>query len=211
MNSTTIENLRHLARFTESKEQWKLLSLSSEWLIRMSAVRNIYLSEDSLQDFLEDDHQEVRCSVAICTKSAVVLRKLMDDPHYIVRSAVLQNYYVPKDLIEQSLKDSARTIREQAEMLLMFPRISEPRDLNSTFMKMKNNEERLSEGVLSIGVRETLIDALDPKFPQNLPNKLSAKNQLSLALNPYATFEQLKALTSKEAISAAEYNPKSKE
>ena len=210
MNTTTIENLRHLARFTENKEQWKLLSLSSEWAIRMSAVRNIYLSEDSLSSFINDSHQEVRCSVAICTKSVEVLKVLIRDPHFIVRSAVIQNRNVPIELIEESLKDTARTIREQAKMLIMFPRQSEHRDLNAFFRGMRSNEERLSEGVLSPTIRETLIAALDPEFPHNLPKKLSAKNQLSLAMNSNATFIQITSLTSKEAILASKYNPQSK-
>ena len=210
MNSTTIENLRHLARFTDNREQWRLLSAANEWIIRMSAARNIYLTEDDLQIFVNDPHQEVRASVAICTKSQSVLESLFKDKHHLVRSAVIENDYVSGELLNLALNDSAQRIREKAQLSIRFPKKPGPTDVSESFRQMKNNEERFAVGILSSRVRETLLAAMDPEFPSGLPKKISSKDQLALSLNPSATPEQLKALTSKEASEAAAFNPASK-
>ena len=207
MNSTTLDILKNLARFTPDRPQWELLSKSPEWIVRMMCARNIYNTENDLKSFINDSHHEVRSSVAAYTVSEKVLLELIKDENYLVRSAVIRNDFAPPEILTLGLTDSAKTNQELAQMYSDESNRQEPKDLNEPFRLLATDEERLAKGGVAMTIRQTVLLAMDPDFPSAVGHKPSAKEQLSLALNPKANSSQLTSLTSKEAIEAREYNP----
>jgi hypothetical protein len=207
MNSTTVDVLKNIGRFTSNHDQWELLSKCPEWIVRMACARNIYIEERDVQSFMNDPHHEVRASVAGYTKSERVLFDLIKDENYLVRAAAIMNQFAPQEIISIGLTDSARTNRELAQMYEDQANKTELKDLNEPFRQLATNQERLAKGGVAMAIRETVLLAMDPDFPVSLNKKPTVKEQLSLALNPNANSHQLTALTSKEAKEAREYNP----
>lgn len=206
MNSTTLEVLKTVARFTEDRKQWELFSRSHNDYIRGMAVRNIFNSEMDYVKFIQDPHYEVRASVALCTKSEDLLLKLASDDHHVVRSTAIANPYGSKEVLKIGVKDTAAKIRENAEYAMQNRKSADKYDLNKEFREV-DLDSRLFKGVLSPKIRFMVKNAFDSAFLDNLPNKLNVDNQISIALNVNSTNQILRNLKSKEAISARDYNP----